>query len=59
MTANDIKLEIERKLNPEKVEEMEQKQRSKNLFAARYLKFTESKIGSTSPHLYGNIQAYV
>ena len=47
MTANDIKLEIERKLNPEKVEEMEQKQRSKNLFAARYLKFTESKIGST------------
>ena len=47
MTANDIKLEIERSLNPSKVEEKEQKQRRKNLFAARYLKFTESKTGST------------
>ncbi len=47
MTANDIKMEIERKLNPEKVEEKEQQQRRKNLFAARYLKFTESKTGST------------
>ncbi|MBR1882725.1 MAG: site-specific integrase [Muribaculaceae bacterium] len=47
MTANDIKNEIERKLNPEKVEEREQKQRNKNLFAARYLAFTESKSGST------------
>ena len=47
MTANDIKLEIERKLNPEKVEEQEQKKRDKNLFAARSLKFTWSKTGST------------
>lgn len=47
MTANDIKTEIERKLNPEKVEVQEQKKRDRNKFAARYLMFTESKIGST------------
>ena len=47
MTANDIKLEIERKLNPEKVEEREQAERRKKLFVTRYLAFANSKKGST------------
>ncbi len=47
MTANDIKLEIERKLNPSKVEAKEQAERRKNLFVRRYLAFADSKKPST------------
>ena len=47
MTAIDIKTEIERKLNPEKVEEREQKERRAKLFAARFKRFAESKKAST------------
>ena len=47
MSANDIKLEIERSLNPSKVEENERKQRSKKLFAYRFKNFAENKKEST------------
>lgn len=47
MSANDIKLEIERILNPSKIEENERKQRSKKLFTHRFKKFAESKKEST------------
>lgn len=47
MTANEIKTEIERKLNPEKVEAREQKELKAKLFAARFKQFAESKKAST------------
>lgn len=47
MTANDIKLEIERKLNPNKVQEKEEAERRKKLFVTRFLAFTETKRGNT------------
>ncbi len=62
MTANDIKREVERTINPAKVEEKEQKQRSKNLFAARFLAFANSKIKSTHQiymHTYNRMVAFV
>ena len=47
MTANDIKREVERTINPAKVEEKEKKEQSKKLFASRFLRFAESKKTST------------
>ncbi len=47
MSANDIKLEIERSLNPSKVEAKEHKQRNKRLFAVRFKRFAETKKTST------------
>ncbi len=45
--ADDIKNEIERKLNPEKAEKNAQVQQRKNLFATRFIAFAESKSKST------------
>ena len=47
MTANDIKLEIEKRINPEKVERQEAIKRERNTFLARLLKFANSKKEST------------
>lgn len=47
MTANDIKDEAERRINPLKAEKKEEEQKKKRLFAIRYLKFSESKKDST------------
>lgn len=43
MSAKELKAHIERELHPEVVE----KERNENLFAARYVKFAESKKAST------------
>ena len=47
MTANDIKDEAERRINPLKAEKKEEEQKKKRLFAIRYQKFAESKKDST------------
>ena len=47
MFANDIKEEIERKINPEKVEKKKKEEERKNLFLTRFLKFAESRSEST------------
>lgn len=47
MFANDIKEEIERKINPEKVEKKKKEEERKNLFLTRFLKFAESRSKST------------
>ena len=47
MTANNIKDEVERRINPEKAEQKEKAEKQKKLFATRYLKFAESKKAST------------
>ena len=47
MTANDIRDEIERRINPEKVEKKQKVDQRKNLFVTRFLKFAESKKPST------------
>lgn len=47
LVADDIKKEIERKLNPEKAEKKAQIQERKNLFVTKFLAFAESKSKST------------
>lgn len=47
MTANEIRDEIERRLNPDKVEKKEQRKQSRDLFITRFLAFAESKKPST------------
>ena len=47
MEATDIRSAIEERLNPAAAEKKREKKRNENLFATRYLKFTESKTGST------------
>ena len=47
LVADDIKNEIERKLNPEKAEKKAQIQERKNLFVTKFLAFAESKSKST------------
>ncbi|MBO6250830.1 MAG: site-specific integrase [Muribaculaceae bacterium] len=62
MTATDIKKEIERRLNPGKIEAREQAQRRKNLFATRFIAFADSKKPSTREvymHTYKRMVAYV
>lgn len=47
MFANDIKAEIERRINPEKFEKKKNDEEAKNLFLTRFLKFANSKTKST------------
>ena len=50
MDATQLREAIEERMNPEAVEQKREKKRSENLFATRYLKFTESKAGIRSTH---------
>ena len=47
MDVTDIRNAIEERLNPAAAEMKKEKKRNENLFAARYMKFVESKVGST------------
>ena len=47
MTANDIKLEIERRIDPVKADEKTKAEQRKKLFATRFLAFANSKKTST------------
>ena len=47
MFANDIKEEIENKINPQRVEKRKQDEERKNLFVTRFLKCAQSKSKST------------
>ena len=52
MTANDIKLEIERRVDPVKAEEKTKAEQRKNLFAARFLNFAESRPKESTKGVY-------
>ena len=61
MTANDIRDEIERRINPDKVEKQLQVKQQKNLFAVRFVKFAESKQVTTRDlymHTMSRMKAY-
>ena len=62
MTANEIKLEVERRITPEKVAEMEAADKRKKLFEVQFLKFADSKKPSTRNvymQTYNRLQAYL
>ena len=62
MSANEIKLEVERRINPEKVNEKEEAERRKKLFEVQFLKFAQSKKASTCNvymQTYKRLQAYL
>ena len=52
MTANDIKLEIERRVDPVKAEEKTKAEQRKNLFAARFLNFAKSRPKESTKGVY-------
>lgn len=62
MTANDIRDEVERKLNPEKIEKKEKAEKDKKKFAAWFLKVADSKSESTRGvfmQTYRRMQAFM
>ena len=61
MSASDVKRYIDAQLNPEKAETEKEAKRKANLFAARFLKFAESKKESTRSiymHTYKRMLAF-
>ena len=62
MTANDIKLEIERRIDPVKADEKTKAEQRKKLFATRFLAFANSKKTSTCEvymHTYKRMVVFV